>query len=69
MTIDRVALALVAALAAIWLVAMIGGAIAMWPFGIPALIVVGVVVYLFVTVLRQRLANREDDHYERNIDR
>jgi hypothetical protein len=60
------AVAVVAALAgAAYLVALVVGVIATGGMLLPALAVFGVVVGVFIVVLRQRLSNAEDDKYEK----
>lgn len=66
---DRIALILVCCGVALWALAMLGGLIATLPWGLPALLVFGVIGYLVVRVVRDRLGNAEDDYYERHVDR
>ena len=56
-------------LAAGYLLAVIAGLLAVWPWGITGLVAIGAIGVLFVKVLRDRLNNAEDDHYARNVDR
>ncbi|MEO1490743.1 MAG: hypothetical protein AAFV19_01145 [Pseudomonadota bacterium] len=61
-----VAVAAVAGLAGLaYLVALMIGVIATGGMMLPALSVFGVVIGVFVVVVRQRLANSEDDKYEK----
>lgn len=67
MNLPKLALIGVAIAAAIYLVlALIGLAIA-GPYGIIGFIVLAFVGALFFGVLSQRLGNKEDDYYEKNI--
>ncbi len=61
-----IAVAAVAGLAGlVYLIALMVGVIATGGLLLPALAVFGVVVGVFVVVIRQRLANAEDDKYEK----
>ena len=69
MTLERTAYAILIALFLVWLVAMIAGMIAAWPFGILGLLALLAFGLLAIKVLRERLNNREDDYYSKNVDR
>jgi len=69
MKLDKIALILVIALAAVWVVAVFGGLVATLPFGLPILAILLVVGYLVYRVVRDRLNSAEDDYYERNVDK
>lgn len=56
-------------LAAGYLLAVVAGLMAVWPWGIIGLVAIGAIGVLFVKVLRERLNNAEDDHYARNVDK
>jgi hypothetical protein len=43
--------------------------IALFPWGLVGLAVIGIVGFVFIQVLRQRLNSAEDDYYERTIDK
>ncbi len=43
------------------------GAIATFPFGLPVLALGGIFVFVFLGVVLQRMNNKEDDYYEKNI--
>jgi uncharacterized protein (DUF2062 family) len=66
---EKVAYGILGGLAALWLLAMLAGMIAAFPFGLIGLLVVLAVGLLFVKVLRERRANREDDHYDRTVEK
>lgn len=69
MKLDTIALWVIAAgagLAALaYFIAILVGVVASGGLLLPVLAIFVAVVALFVAVLRQRLANREDDHYDR----
>lgn len=67
MPLERLALIFVAVAACVWAVVMLLGMVAALPWGLPGLIVLGAIGYLFWRVLRERLSNAEDDYYEKNI--
>lgn len=55
--------------AVIWIIAMIVGAIAAYPFGIVGLIAIVGIGFLFAKVIRDRLENKEDDHYSKTVEK
>lgn len=69
MKIDTVVLTLVAVIAGLvligYFVALLVGVISTGGLLLPMLIGFVGIVSIFVVVLRQRLANSEDDHYEK----
>lgn len=65
---EKLAYIILASLAAIWLVAMITGMVVAIPFGILGLLGFAAVGLLLVKVIKERLANKEDDYYDKNID-
>ena len=66
---EKTAYALLLSVAALWLIAMLVGMIAAFPVGLIGLVVIVAVGLLFIKVLRERLANKEDDYYANNVDR
>lgn len=66
---EKLAYIIFACLAALWLVAIITGMIAAMPFGILGLAGIFAIGLLLAKVLRERLANKEDDYYDKNVDR
>ena len=53
----------------IWLVLVIVGMVGAYPWGLIGFIALIGFGVLFVRVLADRLENREDDHYSRNVDK
>ena len=51
----------------IYIGAILVGMITAWPFGIIGFCILAGVGALFIKVLRERLNNREDDHYSKNV--
>lgn len=69
MSLDRLALIFVLVPVVLWLTIMVTTAIALFPFGLVVLVVLGAVGYLFWRVISERLSNKEDDYYEKNVKR
>ena len=69
MTLERTAYAILIVVFLAWLIAMIAGMIAAWPIGILGLLALLGFGLLAIKVLRERLNNREDDYYSKNVDR
>lgn len=67
MPLERLALIFAIVAAALWVFVVLMGVVAALPWGLPGLVVIGAVGYLFWRVLRERLSNAEDDYYEKNI--
>lgn len=65
MKIDTIALILACIGFALWLTAMIGGFLAVGPFGFIILIPIAIGGYFLGMVISQRLKNREDDYYDK----
>lgn len=53
----------------IYVIAMFIGMIAVFPYGLLGLLFIGGLVILMIKVLKERLQNREDDYYSREIDK
>lgn len=60
---------LLAIVAACWLLAMIVGMIVAFPAGIIGLIGIAGVGFLLAHVIKQRIENKEDDYYAKNVDK
>ena len=46
---------------------LVVGMVATFPYGLPALFIIGLFVFICIAVLKQRLNNKEDDYYEKNV--
>lgn len=64
---EKLAYILIGSVALLWLLGMVAGMIAIYPFGLVGLIVLAGFGLLFFKVLGERLANKEDDHYNENV--
>lgn len=69
MKLDQIILGFIIFGAAIYVVALIASAIFAFPWGLLALIPVGIVLTIIGVVIYQRIHNKEDDYYEKNIDK
>ena len=54
--------------ALVWIVALFVGMIAAFPYGIIGLVAIFGIGFLFAKVVKDRLENREDDHYSDNVE-
>ena len=54
--------------ALIWIIALFIGLIAAFPYGIIGLIAIIGLGFLFAKVIKDRLENKEDDHYSDNVE-
>ena len=56
-------------IAVIYLLAMLVGMIAAFPFGLIGLVLIAAIGILLVKVLKERLQNKEDDYYSKKVDK
>ncbi|MHC4714892.1 MAG: hypothetical protein ACYTAN_16745 [Planctomycetota bacterium] len=66
---ERIGYILLGIVAAIWLLAVIVGMIAAFPFGLIGLAALAGIGFLFAHVVKTRRANKDDDYYSKNIDK
>lgn len=64
---EKIGYILLAIVAVIWLIAMLVGMIAAFPVGIVGLVAICGIGFLFAKVIRDRLVNKEDDHYSKTV--
>ena len=55
--------------AVIWIIAVIIGVIVAFPFGLIGLLAILGFGFLFARVIKDRMENKEDDHYSKTIDK
>lgn len=67
MPLDKLALIVVIIFAAIWSALLLASAVATFPFGLVILFGLLVAAYFIYRVVRERVENKEDDYYEKNI--
>ena len=66
---EKIGYSLLGAVALIYVLAMVGGMMAIFPFGIIGLLLLVGVGALLVKVLKERLHNKEDDYYSKKVDK
>jgi hypothetical protein len=66
---ERIGYILLSIVAAGWLIAMIAGMIAAFPFGIIGFIAILGIGFLLAKVVKDRMENKEDDYYSKNVDK
>ncbi len=64
---EKIAYVILLVIAALWIIAVIIGFVAIFPAGIIGLILVIAIGLLFIKVLKERFANKEDDYYDKNV--
>ncbi|MCB9993882.1 MAG: hypothetical protein H6873_09525 [Hyphomicrobiaceae bacterium] len=69
MKLDQIVLGLIVLVALAYLVFVIVGIALTAPWGLLLLIPLGIVLGILFVVIRQRMTNREDDYYEKNVDK
>ena len=66
---EKIGYTILGVVAACWLAAVLYGVIAALPYGLVGLAAITGIGVLFIKVIRDRLANKEDDYYSKNVDR
>ena len=66
---ENIGYALLGIAAACWLVAMLVGMIAAFPFGVLGLVGIIGVGFLFAKVVKDRLSSKEDDYYSKHVEK
>lgn len=66
-TMKTIGYTLLGIVAAIWLIAMVAGMVAAFPFGIVGLLAFAGIGCLLIQVLSERFKNKEDDYYDKNV--
>ena len=66
---EKLGYTLLAIIAIIYLIAMLIGMISVFPFGLLGLLLIAGVGVLMVKVIKERLQNKEDDYYSKEIDK
>jgi len=66
---EKIGYILLAIVAVCWLIAMLVGMIAAFPFGIVGFLAIIGVGFLFAKVVKDRLSSKEDDHYSKNVEK
>ena len=66
---ENIGYVLLAIVALCWLIAILIGMVAAFPVGIIGLLAIGGLGFLFAKVIKDRLANKEDDYYSKNVEK
>ncbi|RLD72079.1 MAG: hypothetical protein DRJ10_18930 [Bacteroidetes bacterium] len=66
---ERIGYVLLSIVASAWLIAVLAGMIVAFPFGIIGIIVILGLGFLFAKVVKDRMENKEDDYYSKNVDK
>jgi hypothetical protein len=66
---EKIGYVLLLIVAVCWLIAMLVGMIAAFPLGIIGLLAILGIGFLFAKVVRDRLTNKEDDHYSKTVEK
>ena len=66
---EKTAYIILVVVAALWIIALLVGMIAAFPFGIIGLLAIVGFGLLFIKALADRLGNKEDDYYSKNVDK
>jgi membrane protein implicated in regulation of membrane protease activity len=67
MPLEKLALICVVIFAVIWSSLLLASAVAAFPYGLIVLLALLVAGYFIYRVVRERMENKEDDYYEKNI--
>jgi hypothetical protein len=67
-SLEKVAYTLLGFVCAVYLIVMLAGLIAAFPWGIIGLIAIAGIGLLMIKVIRERVANTEDNYYSKNVD-
>lgn len=66
---EKLGYALLAIAALAWITVIISGLVMAFPWGIIGLITILGLGLLFIKVIADRLQNKEDDHYAKNVEK
>ena len=67
-SLEKIAYTLLGSVCVLYIVVMVAGLIAAWPWGIIGLVVVAGVGLLLIKVILERVRNTEDTYYSKNVD-
>ena len=66
---ENIGYILLGIVAVIWIIAVIIGVIVAFPFGLIGLLAILGFGFLFAKVIKDRLENKEDDHYSETVEK
>ena len=64
---ENIGYILLGIVAVCWIAAVIIGVVVAFPFGLIGLIAIIGIGFLFAKVVKDRIENKEDDHYTKNV--
>ncbi len=64
---EKIGYILLGAVALSWIIVVLVGIVAAFPYGIIGLVLIAGIGFLFAKVINDRLKNKEDDYYSKNI--
>ncbi len=67
--LEKTGYLILAIIVGLWFIAIIVGMIAILPFGLIGLLLIVGIGLLLIKVIKERLSNKEDDYYNRNIEK
>ena len=65
---EKIGYILLSVVAIAWLIVILVGMVAAWPYGIVGFVVLIGLGFLFAQVVKERLENKEDDYYSKNVE-
>lgn len=66
---EKVGYSCLAIVAVVYIAVMLAGVVAAFPYGLVILVLMLGFGVLLVKVVKERLANKEDDHYSRSVEK
>ena len=66
---EKIGFFLIGAVVLLWIVGMIAGLVALWPYGLPILIGLTGVGFLLAKAIKDRLTSEEDNYYSKNVEK
>ena len=66
---EKIGFVLIGAVVLLWIIGMIAGLIALWPYGLPILIGLAGVGFLLAKAIKDRLSSEEDKYYSKHVEK
>lgn len=66
---EKIGYMLLAIVGLIWITVILTGLVMAWPYGLIGLIGILGLGFLLIKVISDRINNKEDDHYSKNVDK
>ncbi len=64
---EKLAYVLIGSVVLLWIIGLLVGLIAVLPYGIIGLVILTGFGLLFIKVVKERLASKEDDYYSKHV--